>query len=96
MAESKLAKMFRVLRKQGFFAKRHFWCCQSCAWCDVPDESKDVAFMHQQDEDGWRESGVAYIAWRGNGQAIVDAAREAGLGVEWDGSEYTRVKVVNA
>lgn len=94
--ETKLSKMFRLLRKQGFIAKRRFWCCQSCAWGALNDEEgENVVFMHQQDEQGWREKGVTHLAWSGNGQAIVDAAYTAGLEVEWDGSELTRVKITN-
>lgn len=100
MAELAIAKMFRSLRKQGFIAKRHFWCCQSCAWADLAGESdtreaENIAFMHQQDEDCWRENGYSYIAWSGNGQAIVDAATESGLKAEWDGTTATRIKITN-
>lgn len=100
MAESRIAKLFRLLRKQGVFAKRNFWCCQTCAWYDVGQQLGDdydgtVAFMHQQDEECWRETGKGYLAWSGNGQLIAETAKEVGFEVEWDGTEHKRIVVIN-
>lgn len=95
---------FAALRKQGFFARMNFWCCQSCAWADVPEGKPNVAFYHKQDAeafDRWgnispKRGGVLHIAHAGNSQIIVDALRATGLAVTWDGTDATRIEVRTA
>ena len=91
---------FDALRKQGFFAKAHHTCCQSCGLAEIPDDKKDAyVFYHMQDADYLKEDGICYLAWGGTvvihdlGHAICTALREAGLEVDWNGHENTRIKV---
>lgn len=89
----KLSAAFRVLRNAGYIAKQNFWCCQSCAWSDIPDDAKKVVFYHHQDNDDIPD-GYVYLAWRGSGRAISKALRDAGLKVSWNRSETTRIKAI--
>ena len=85
---------FAALRAQGFFAKAHHTCCQSCGLAEIPDNKEDsYVFYHMQDADYLKEDGICYLAWGGSGHTICTALREAGLEVDWDGSEHTRIKV---
>jgi len=88
---------FAVLREQGFFAKANHTCCQSCGTAVIPDDKEDAyVFYHMQDADYLKEDGVCYLAWGSKlsaGYLICTALREAGLEVDWDGSEQTRIAV---
>jgi hypothetical protein len=45
-----LTKAFAELRKNGYFAKQNFLCCQSCGWAALSDEeAKNAVFYHNQD-----------------------------------------------
>lgn len=95
-SDSKLNKAFRALRKAGYFARQNFWCCQTCAWADVPDEFEHKAvFYHRQDAADLKERGYVYLAWSGNGEEICSILRENGLSVKWDGSSNKRILVEN-
>ena len=85
---------FAALRQQGFFAKAHHTCCQSCGLSEIPEDKENAyVFYHMQDADYLKEDGICYLAWGGCGQTICSALREEGLEVDWDGSEHTRIKV---
>ncbi len=90
---------FAALREMGFFAKANHTCCQSCGTAEIP-EDKEMAyvFYHLQDLECLKQDGVCYLAWGGKvgekfGHTICDTIRKAGLEVDWDGSEHTRIKV---
>lgn len=94
---SEIAKAFRELRKLGYVANRHFWCCNSCAWSDLSDEeAKKAVFLHSQAEDTWRERGYTYLAWDGEGQEIFKVLEESGLRPVWDGTNATKFKIHKA
>lgn len=90
---------FSALRKQGFFAKANHTCCQSCGLADIPaDKEMAYVFYHMQDAEGLKQDGVCYLAWGGKvgekfGHTICDTIRSAGLEVDWNGSEHTRIAV---
>ena len=85
---------FAALREMGFFAKAHHTCCQSCGLAEIPEDKEDAyVFYHMQDAEGLKQDGVSYLAWGGCGQTICTALREAGLEIDWNGSEHTRIKV---
>jgi len=90
---------FAALRDKGFFAKANHTCCQSCGLADIP-EDKEMAyvFYHMQDAERLKDDGVCYLAWGGKvgekfGHTICDTLRSAGLEVDWNGSEHTRIAV---
>ncbi len=63
MDKSKLTNAFKELRKEGYFAKQNFLCCQSCGWAAMSDkESEKAVFYHQQDNDDLKESGKCNLA----------------------------------
>ena len=94
---------FAALRAQGFFAKAHHTCCQSCGLAEIPEGRYDeYVFYHMQDAEYLKQDGVCYLAWgfsgptletKRKGLLICDTIREAGLEVDWNGSEHTRIKV---
>jgi hypothetical protein len=90
---------FAALREMGFFAKANHTCCQSCGLAEIP-EDKEMAyvFYHMQDLEDLKQNGACYLAWGGKvgekfGHTICDTIRKAGLEVDWNGSEHTRIKV---
>lgn len=93
MNKENLNKAFRALRKAGYFAKQNFWCCQSCAWSDVPDSQEKVVFYHRQDNDDLKENGKCRLAWSGDGNEIVKILNENGVKTEWDGNNDKRIKI---
>ena len=90
---------FAALREMGFFAKANHTCCQSCGLAEIPaDKEMAYVFYHMQDAENLKDAGVCYLAWGGKvgekfGHTICDTIREAGLEVDWNGSEHTRIKV---
>ena len=85
---------FSALRQQGFFAKAHHTCCQSCGLANIPEDKKMAyVFYHMQDAEGLKQDGVCYLAWGGCGQTICTALRDQHLEVDWDGSEHIRIAV---
>ena len=88
--QDKINKAFKQLENLGYFVKQDFWCCQSCAWSDVPEGTEKVVFYHQQDTPNISK-GFTWLAWRGDGQEIVDVCSKNNMYVEWDGSDRTRI-----
>ena len=87
-------KAFKALRKEGFFARQNFWCCSGCGWSAMTEtQAKSAVFYHQQDRQMFERTGTLYLAWSGDGATIVRILKEAGLEVEWDGSESTRILI---
>jgi len=92
--KTKLNKAFKQLREMGYFAKQNFLCCQSCGWNAIPDnQSENVVFYNQQDNEDLKETGECYLSWAGNGEAIVETLRGNGIKAEWDGTESDRIKI---
>lgn len=89
-----IKKSFVALRRKGYFARMNFWCCQSCAWADVPEGKGDKAvFYHEQDNARIDQDRGVYLAWAGNGAEIKQILEEHGLFVDWDGNEHQRLFV---
>jgi hypothetical protein len=92
--KKRITESFKTLRKAGYFARQHFWCCQGCGWAAVPSEKADkVVFYHKQDTDTLRERGYVYLAWSGDGDFLKQTFETVGINVEWDGSTSTRIKL---
>lgn len=87
---------FKKLRKQGYFCRCTFKCCQSCGWASVPEGKGDkVVFFHRQDASSAKQdrNGGVFLAWSGDAAEICKAMLAEGLHVEHDGSEFRRIKV---
>ena len=103
----KITKAFKALRKKGWFARKNFWCCQTCGCAAVPHEYfNKFVFYHNQDAEALKEiwgkkcrgnisDGGLYLTHGegGNGKEICNALVNAGLTVEWDESNDTRILV---
>jgi hypothetical protein len=51
-----LTKAFNALRKNGYFARQNFMCCQTCEWAAVPEKNESkVVFYHSQDNDNKKQ-----------------------------------------
>ena len=108
--KDRLSAMFKALRSDyGFgFARQNYGCCQSCVSYEIGQRSdervangKDAitryAFYTRQDA-AEIPSGGTFIAFGHDvdaGQAVSDAAHNAGLAVSWDGTLAHRVFVVH-
>jgi hypothetical protein len=91
-----LNSAFRILRKQGVFAKQNFSCCQSCAWAEIssmPVVPENIVFYHRQDGQDLTRRGRVYLAWSGDGEGICEVLKSQGLKVEWNGSKDSRILV---
>lgn len=95
MRNPRLAPAFKALRKEGFFARQNFWCCQSCGCAAVPeDKAEAYVFYHAQDKDDLDRNGSCYLAFGGNGAKIVEILNANSIKTEWDGSENSRIKMI--
>lgn len=93
---NRLVKVFNNLRKLGYFCKMNHTCCQSCGWAEIPKGNENKAvFYHAQDAERLATTGDVHLAWAGNGYEIVKAIEDAGMKVEWDGTENSRIKVLD-
>ena len=89
----KLTKAFARLRRDGYFARKKWMCCQNCGVHAVPEQYENFVFYHVQDDDNLKESNQTYLSWCGDGQLIRQRCEEVGLNVVWDGTEETRILV---
>jgi len=91
----KLNRLFKELRKQGYFARQNFWCCNTCATSDIPKD-KDYVFYHQQDANSLKEDGDrVMIGFRGDGTDICNIARHFGFITNWNGDLMTKIELIN-
>lgn len=91
---AKLTKAFRAFRKAGYYARQNYWCCQTCAWADIPEAmTNNVVFYHHQDNEDI-PTGYVYLAWAGDGEFIVRTLNAAGLKASWAAINSSRIKVL--
>lgn len=91
---NKLTRAFNALTKAGYFAKRNFWCCSSCAWSAMTTEQSNKAvFYHGQDNDDLKGKNSCHLAWSGDGNEIVKILNDNGIETEWSGNENKRIKI---
>lgn len=89
-----LTKAFAELRKNGYFAKQNFWCCQSCGWASLTDEqAKRAVFYHNQDHRGLKDGDDLYLCWSGDGHFISRTLERFGMRVNWNGDSSERIMV---
>lgn len=91
---SNLTKAFKELRKEGYFARQNWKCCQTCGWAAISDEqAKHAVFYHAQDARDLREKNYCHLAWEGDGKKIVKILKSNGLNVKWSGNKEQRIRV---
>lgn len=89
----KLAAAFRNLRRDGYFARQNWMCCQNCGVHAVPAEYENFVFYHCQDADLLKEQNKTHLTWNGDGALIKQRCEDVGLHVVWDGTEGKRLLV---
>lgn len=90
-----LTKAFNALRKNGYFAKQNFMCCQTCGWAAIPEDIDKVVFYHNQDNDNKKQHKPFYISWSGDGNEICSILNKNGVVTEWDKNTNTRIKIIS-
>jgi hypothetical protein len=91
---SNLTKAFKELRKEGYFARQNWKCCNSCGWEAIPDEqAKHAVFYYAQNANDLKEHGFCHLSWDGDGKKIVKILKANGLKVTWNGSKAQKIKV---
>lgn len=94
---NKVRAAFTELRKEGFFARMNFSCCQNCGWSAVPADIPNVIFYHAQDAEAYNSVGNLrfhlYMAHQGNSARAVEVLTKHGLQIQWDGTDRTRIAV---
>ena len=94
--KEKITKAFKEIRKNGYFARQNFLCCQSCGWASIPEQKVERAvFYHRQDNESFVKGGDLFLAWSGDGDLIKKILEDNGLKVKWDGTKGQRISVVN-
>ena len=94
-----LTVAFQALRKQGFIARKRFWCCQGCGLSALGaspynlKEDGSFVFFHKQDAERLAKNNSTYLSWGGDGAKIVAACKAAGLRVSWNGTDAERIYV---
>lgn len=91
-----LNSAFRELRKNGYFAKQNFYCCQTCGWSAIPDEqSSKAVFYHAQDAADRKRAKPYFMAWSGDAQYIRKVLLKHGVMTHHDGSDNSRIQVLH-
>jgi len=92
---NRLNKAFRDLRKQGYFAKQNFWCCNSCGWgAMTQEESKKAVFYHEQEASN-KSGDVLYLSWSGDANEIMRAFNLNNIFTSWNGDPNTKIIIKN-
>lgn len=86
-----LKNAFYELEQLGYFARINFWCCNTCALADIPDDVEKFVFTHQQSHEDFLEKSEAYLNWAGNPQEIIQVLEKHGFETEHDGSENKKI-----
>ena len=96
--KTNLSKAFAELRKNGYFAKQNFLCCQSCVWAELTDAgvNENAVFYHNQDHQDFKKGDDLYLAWSGDGNYIAETLISFGMQINWDGTPNTKIKIINS
>jgi hypothetical protein len=93
-----LTEAFAALRKDGYYARKNFWCCTTCG-CYAMNErmqshpsKKGYVFYHAQDVVDVKK-GSAYLAWDGDATTIINTLKASGIDVTWNGDEHMKIQV---
>jgi hypothetical protein len=89
-----LDKAYKELREKGYICEHKYWCCQSCACADLPEDCEKYVFYHEQDEDRYKETGSLMLAWGGDGEEIINALESNGIdNILWTGNKKRRIEI---
>ena len=90
--KASITDAFKALRKEGYWARQNWQCCQSCGWAAIPGQKDDKAvFYHRQDAEDLRSRPPSVmLAWAGDGSKITEILKQY-VDVEWDGLDSTRI-----
>jgi hypothetical protein len=89
-----LNKAFRQLRKNGYFARQNFLCCDSCAWSSMTtEESQKAVFYHSQGAADLRKTGKVYLSWSGDAVEIINTFERYGIETQWDGIQEKKIQI---
>jgi len=91
-----LNKFFKLMNKNGYFAKRFLSCCTTCSVAEVPDKYSDKYLVSNwQDKELFKEKKEMYMAWAGDFKEIKDIARQSGIKVKWDGKKEHKIILID-
>lgn len=105
---TRLTAGFKALRREGYFARQGWKCCQGCGCAAIPSgKGERYAFYHAQDAAYLTSAAMhdsrgkapapedvgVYLAWAGDGNLIAETFRKAGCTVVWNGNGSTRIWV---
>jgi Domain of unknown function (DUF6891) len=105
--KDRLSEAFKQLRKHKFIAKQNYLCCQSCGWATIAEKhgekATDVIFYHKQDSECSFKDGrlvcKMYLAHsfssKSRGLLACAIFNQNGFYTLWDGTEDTRIAIVN-
>jgi hypothetical protein len=91
--QKKLDLFFSKLNEKGYCAKQDLGDCQTCGLAELPKDVTKYVFYHNQDTENLCERKSCYLTWGGNGNEIVEIAKETNIKVEWDGKNETRILI---
>ena len=103
--KARLTEAFKALRKLGYVTRQSYLCCGSCAAAaigskfeeqGVPEANRKAVYFSRQGGEHLMGSATVHISWGGSGQEVVEACKAAGLGVNWDGDDWSCVEVFKA
>jgi hypothetical protein len=90
----------RIEANHGLAMRSNFLCCQSCGHAALEADHLQYGFYHVQDMEHAVQDGKLYLAFSTEGEddvqtaeTIVEALREEGCTVEWDGTARKRIVV---
>jgi hypothetical protein len=96
---------FRTLTKRGWFARMNFACCTTCGFAEAPMGKPIVFYHHQNEAVAWNKGMLSddglYLAHDAQSEVtgavtdeILQAFKNVGLGVDWDGSMSKKIHIV--
>jgi hypothetical protein len=90
----------RIEETHGIAMRSNFLCCQSCGHAALEQDHLQYGFYHVQDMEHAAKDGKLYLAFSTEdeddvqtAETIVEALREEGCTVEWNGTSGKRIVV---
>lgn len=92
-SKEKLNAAFEELKKIGYFAEQDFWCCNTCALADIPNDVNKFVFYHKQAADELKNCSECHIGWDGDGKEICAVFEKHGITTQWDGDPNRKILI---